>query len=158
MSGAMHPLGVGAAGPAPAPPQAKGARRPGLVTFAAYMLFLVGGFSLVWAGVAFAQPAWLHDAYSARGYLGLTGSAWAWGLLDLLVGAIALAAGVGVLRGGPFAQVIGLAVVGFSAVRWFFFLPVAPWVALTVLALDVLVVYGLVAHSAYFDVDTAHQQ
>jgi hypothetical protein len=135
-----------------AQPAAKEARRPGLVTFAAVMLFFESGFSVVWALVAFAQPAWLRNAYSAYGFSTQSSSiAWAWGFLDLLVAAIAVYAGVGVLRGGAFAQIIGLSVAGLSALRWFFFLPVAPWVAITIIAIDVLVVYGLVAHSEYFD-------
>jgi len=133
-------------------PEAKEARRPSLVTFAAIMLFFAGGFSVVWAIVAFVQPEWLRNAYSAYGFSTQSSSiAWAWGFLDLLVAAIAVFAGVGVLRGGALAQIVGLSVAGFSALRWFFFLPVAPWVAITIIAIDVLVVYGLVAHSEYFD-------
>jgi hypothetical protein len=126
-------------------------RRPKLVTFAAVMLFLTAGFSVVWAIVAFSQPEWLRNAYNAHGFSTMSGTAWAWGFLDLLVGALAICGGVGVLRGGPIGQVIGLSIAGFSAVRWFFFLPMVPWVAITMIAIDVLVVYGLVAHSAYFD-------
>jgi hypothetical protein len=126
-------------------------RRPGLVTFAAVMLFLTAGFSVVWAIVAISQPEWLRNAYNANGFSTVSGTAWALSFLDLLVGAIAIYGGVSVLRGGLIAQVIGLSIAGFSAIRWFFFMPVVPWVAITMIALDVLVVYGLVAHSDYFE-------
>ena len=146
--------GTGTTGRAAAeqmPATAQAARRPGLVTFAAVMLFLAGAFSVVWAIVTFAQPEWLRNVYDAYGFGTLSSTAWAWGFLDLLVGAIAIYAGVSVLRGGAFGQVMGLSIAGLSAIRWFFFLPVVPWVAITILAIDVLVVYGLVAHSEYFD-------
>ena len=175
MSEAMRPLnatdpitGVGGAGsdgkaelastgnPASAgkeqvPATAKVARRPSLVTFAADMLFLAGAFSVVWAIGTFAQPEWLSKVYDAYGFGTLSSTFWAWGFLDLLVGALAIFAGFSVLRGGAFGQVMGLSIAGLSAIRWFFFLPVVPLVAITVLAIDVLVVYGLVVHSEYFD-------
>jgi len=141
-----------AAGGRQAQPRAPEAPRPGWVTFAAIMLFFASGFSVVWAIIAFVQPEWLRNAYQAYGFsTQRSDSAWAWGLLDLLVAAIAVLAGVGVLRGRALAQILGLSVAGLSALRWFFFLPVAPWVALTFIALDVLVVYGLVAQAEYFD-------
>ncbi len=133
-----------------ASPTAPVAQRPGLVTFAAVILFLEGGFSVVWAIVAFAQPQWLLNAYSAYGFTTQSGTAWAWGFLDLLVGAIAVVAGFSVLRGGAFAQLLGISIAGFSAIRWFFFLPVAPVVAITIIALDVVIVYGLASHSESF--------
>lgn len=128
---------------------AQGARRPGLVTFAAVILLVEAGFSAVWALVTFAQPEWLIRAYSTYGIPAQSG-AWVWGVLDLLVGAIALFAGVGVLRGAAFAQLIGYYIAGISAIRWFFFLQVVPVTAALIIALDVLVIYGLAAHSKYF--------
>jgi hypothetical protein len=138
------------------PASGKVARRPGLVTFAADMLFLAGAFSVVWAIGTFAQPEWLSKVYDTYGFGTLSSTFWAWGFLDLLVGAIAIFAGFSVLRGGAFGQVMGLSIAGLSAIRWFFFLPVVPLVAVTILAIDVLVVYGLVVHSEYFD--TVHLQ
>jgi hypothetical protein len=165
MSEAMHPRGaneparlahISSAADGHAPPAAKEAQRPGLVTFAAVMLFLTGAFSVVWAIGTFTQPEWLRNVYDAYGFGTLSSTFWAWGFLDLIVGALAIFAGRSVLRGGAFGQIIGLSIAGLSAIRWFFFLPVVPWVAITMLALDVLVVYGLVVHSEYFD--TVHLQ
>jgi hypothetical protein len=114
------------------------------------MLFLEGGFSVAWAIVDFTQPLWLLHVYSAYGFSAPSSTAWAWGFIDLLVGVVAVFAGFSVLRGGAFAQVIGLCVVSFSALRWFFFLPFVPVVAVVFIALDVLVVYTLATHSEYF--------
>jgi hypothetical protein len=133
-----------------AQPAARAARRPGLVTFAAAMLFLEGGFSVVWAIIDFTQPQWLLNVYSAYGFSSPSSTAWAWGFIDLLVGVVSVFAGFSVLRGGAFGQIVGLCIAGFSALRWFFFLPFVPMVALLFIAIDVLVVYGLVAHFDYF--------
>jgi hypothetical protein len=133
-----------------AQPTARAARRPGLVTFAAAMLFLEGGFSVVWAIIDFTQPQWLLNVYSAYGFGSPSNTAWAWGFIDLLVGVVSVFAGFSVLRGGAFGQIVGLCIAGFSALRWFFFLPFIPMVALLFIAIDVLVVYGLIAHFDYF--------
>jgi hypothetical protein len=121
-------------------------RRPGLVTFAGIMLFVNGGFQIVWMIVEFANAAWLaNTVYGSFG-----GFLWLWGLLDLAFAAVVLYAGYDILRGGEFGRVLGIAVAVLSAIRWFFYLPAAPAVAAVIIAIDVLIVYGLVAHAEYF--------
>ncbi len=121
-------------------------RRPGLVTFAAIMMFLLGGFELTFAIVEFMQVAWIGS--SVYGFFG--GYFWIWGILDGLFALVAIYAGADLLRGGVFGQMVGIGIAGFSAIRWFFYLPAAPWLALVIIAIDVLVIYGLVAHQEYF--------
>lgn len=124
------------------------ARRPGLVTFAAIMLFMLGGFETIWAIVQFTNAAWIAgNVYGSFG-----GYLWLWGILDVLFAAVAFYSGYDVLRGGSFGQVFGTLIAAFSAIRWFFYLPAAPWMAAVVIAIDLLVIYGLVAHSDYFGV------
>jgi hypothetical protein len=122
------------------------ARRPGLVSFAAIMMFLLGGFQLTWAIVEFANAAWIrNNIYGTFG-----GYLWLWGILDLLFAGVALYAGYDLLRGGTFGQVVGLTIAILSAIRWFFYLPAAPWIAVTIIVIDVIVIYALVAHAEYF--------
>ncbi len=121
-------------------------RRPGLVTFAAIMMFLLGGFELTFAIVEFMNAAWIGA--SVYGYFG--GYLWIWGILDGIFAIIAIYAGGDLLRGGVFGQMLGIGIAGFSAIRWFFYLPAAPWLAAVIIAIDILVIYGLVAHQEYF--------
>lgn len=121
-------------------------RRPGLVTFAAIMMFLLGGFQLVFAILEFTSASWI--ALSAYGSFG--GYLWVWGILDAIFALIAIYAGADLLRGGVFGQMVGIGIAGISAIRWFFYLPAAPWLAIVIIAIDVLVLYGLVAHQEYF--------
>lgn len=120
--------------------------RPGLVTFAGVMLLLIGGFEVVWALTEFANVAWLtgtvYGAYN--GYL------WIWAIVDIIFALVALYAGYDVLRGGAFGQIIGTAIVGLSAIRWFFLLPVLPLGAVIVIVIDVLILYGLLGRQDYF--------
>lgn len=121
--------------------------RPGLVTFAAIMMFLLAGFQLVWAIVEFANAAWL----SSVTYGNFSGYLWLWAILDLLVAAAAFYAGYDILRGGSFGRVFGVVVAGISAVRWFFYLPAAPWIGIVMIAIDIIIIYALVSHSEFFD-------
>ena len=121
--------------------------RPGLVTFAAVMMFVVGGFELVWAITEFVNAAWLGSVTygTFNGYL------WLWAILDLVLAAAIIYAGVDILRGGTFGRVFGLIIACISAVRWFFYIPAEPWLAIVVIAVDVLIIYGLVANGEFFD-------
>ncbi len=121
--------------------------RPGLVTFAAIMMFVLAGFQLVWSIVEFVNAAWL----SGTAYGTFNGYLWLWGILDLIVAAAAFYAGVDILRGGSFGRVFGVVVAGISAIRWFFYLPAAPWIGIVMIAVDIIIIYALVANGEFFD-------
>ena len=122
-------------------------RRPGLVTFAAVMLFLLFGLHLVVALMEFFARTWLllTPGSVPGGFL------WIWGIIDVLFALIPLYAAIDILRGGEFGRIIGIVIAVFSAIRWFFYLPLAPIAALVIIAIDILIIYALVAHSEYFD-------
>lgn len=120
--------------------------RPGLVTFAACMMFLLGGFQVSWALTEFGNAAWLaNTAYGTY-----SGHLWIWGIVDILCALVAFYAGYDILRGGVFGQVFGVIIAGFSAIRWFFMLPVVPLAAVVIIVVDALILYGLLAHGDYF--------
>jgi len=121
-------------------------QRPGLVTFAAVMMFVLAGFQLTFAIVEFANAAWV--AANVEGTFG--GPLWIWGAIDAVVAIIAAYAGYDILRGGQFGRIFGLIIASVSAIRWFFYLPAAPLMAMVVIAVDVLIIYGLAAHWEYF--------
>jgi hypothetical protein len=125
--------------------------RPGMVTFAAVMIFLLAGFQLVWAIVEFVNVAWLASVTygTFNGYL------WLWAIFDLVLAAVLFYAGYDILRGGTFGRVLGVIIAGISAIRWFFYLPAAPWIGVVMIAVDILIIYALVAHSEFFDAASA---
>jgi hypothetical protein len=110
------------------------------------MMFILGGFELTFAILEFSNASWI--SLSTYGSFG--GYLWVWGIIDSLFALIAIYAGADLLRGGIFGQVVGIGIAGVSAIRWFFYLPAAPWLAIVIIAIDVLVIYGLVAHQEYF--------
>jgi hypothetical protein len=122
-------------------------KRPGLVTFASIMMFIVGGLSLVWSIEEFSNAVWLRDVS-----FGLFGQQFAiWAIIDLILAVVALVAGYSIWQGGKFGWWVGMIVAVISAVRWFFYIPWVPVAALVVIAIDVLIIYGLSAHWEYFD-------
>ena len=121
-------------------------RAPGLVTFAAVMLLLLFGLYATYAILEFVQGTWilLNTANVPGGRL------WIWGIVDAIFALVALYAAYDLLRGGRVGRIIGLVYAIFSAVRWLFFLPIAPIAAVVFIAVDILIIYGLVAHGEYF--------
>jgi hypothetical protein len=117
-----------------------GMGRPGLVTFAAVMLFALGGFHILLAVSEFARSTWVLSRLDIELFIPILV---VWGILDLIIGALALYAGFSILRGGVFGLLAGLAFAMFGVIRWLFYIPVSPVLAVVIIALDVLVIYGL---------------
>jgi hypothetical protein len=59
---------------------------------------------------------------------------------------VALTAGFGLFTGAMWARVLGIAVAVISALANFAFVPAYPFWALTLIALDVVVIYAIAAH------------
>jgi hypothetical protein len=70
----------------------------------------------------------------------------AWGWIHLIVGLVVAVAGFFLFRGALWARTIGVAVAGVSALLNFMWLPYYPIWSLLIIALDVLVIWALVAH------------
>ena len=122
-------------------------RRPDLVTFAAIIMFVLGGFHVLLAISEFANSTWVLSRLDIELFIPIL---LIWGVIDLLIGAIALYAGFSIISGGTFGWIMGVTFATVGMVRWLFYIPVAPVLAVAVIALDILVIYGLVKHSDYF--------
>lgn len=119
---------------------------PGMVTFAATMLMLLGTFQFAWALIEFFNAPWI----ASTAYGTFNGHLWLWGIVDIAFALATLYAGFSVLIGGRFGQVYGVIVAVVGATRWFFYLPAVPVLALVMIAVAVLVIYALMTHEAYF--------
>jgi hypothetical protein len=69
-----------------------------------------------------------------------------WGWIHLLVGLALLAIGIFLLRGATWARVAGMVVAAISAILNFVWLPYSPWWALTLIVIDVLVIWALASY------------
>jgi hypothetical protein len=118
-----------------------------MLTFTAVMMFVVAGLEGLSALLNFAGTGWWVTQAGNLVYANFV----FWGILDLIIAIIALYAGIEILRGGTFGVVVGYLFAVVGAIRWLFVIPAAPVLAVVVIALCVMVIYGLSEHSDYFD-------
>jgi hypothetical protein len=115
------------------------------VTFAAILLFLLGGFELLLAITEFFKYAFGTLPPVAEANYSIF-----WGILDLLYALVLLYSGYALLQGQAVGRLIGLIVAVFAAIRWFFYLWYVPWAAALVIGISLLIIYGLVSNEDYF--------
>ncbi len=112
----------------------------GWVTFAGIM-FLVS---------AFANFFWGLAALDSRSYLVEDGLLYStletWGWVALGWSALVLIGGILVLARTRGSAAIGVGLATISCIFWLFALPVMPLFALTVIMIDMFVIYGLVSY------------
>ena len=114
----------------------------GLILFAGGMLVITGVLQ-IFVGTA----ALVHDQIyvSTPQYLfefDLTG----WGWAQLLTGILSVCAGYGALRGLTWARMVGIVLSGLSMIMQFTFIPHYPIWSLLIIALDVVIIWGLATY------------
>ncbi len=117
----------------------------GWILFAGIMLFMIGAFQVT-AGLV----ALFNDSYYAVSKSGLAVHAdyTAWGWTHLILGALCIFAGWGVVVGQLWARIVGIALAFLSALANLGFVNAAPVWAITIIAIDVLVIYALAVHGS----------
>lgn len=115
----------------------------GLVIFAGIMLVMLGGFQAMEGIVAI-----IRDEYYmvTRNGLVIDLDYTTWGWTHLILGLIAVGAGIGIFMGQMWARVVGIVVAVISALANMAFLAAYPIWATIVIATDVLVIYALAMH------------
>ncbi len=116
----------------------------GLIVFAAILLFVDGFFNMIYGIAAIHQShVFIANAHYVFGNLR------AWGWITLIIAILQLGAGAGVMAGNQLARWFAVAVVGLSAIDMMFFIPAYPFWALTIIAVDVVALYGLCAYGGH---------
>jgi hypothetical protein len=115
----------------------------GMVVFGGLMMIVAGTFHAM-AGLVglFNDSYWLVPSSD----LVVTVDYTAWGFAHLVLGVLAIAAGAGILAGQAWARVAGVVLAVISALVNIAFLAAYPLWSMLIIALDVLVIYALVAH------------
>lgn len=130
------PAGGTSAARAAAVPEAETAGR---LVFASVVLVLGGIINAAYGAVAILNDQWI--VWSNRGAVFFDLTTWGWLLFG--AGALAFIAGLGLLVGSPGARVLGVVMASLSLVANFFFVPAFPIWAVSVMVLDVLVIWAI---------------
>ena len=113
----------------------------GLVTFAGVMLMIAGVLNILF-GIAAIDSAnvFVHNARYVFGDLNT------WGWFVLALGVLQLFAAFAIWRGDAWGRWFGVACASANAILQTLWLPSYPILALTILPLDIIAIYGLVAY------------
>ena len=115
------------------------------VTFAGVLMIIIGFFQAIEGLVALFEDSYFTVRPSGL-IVGVDYTVWGW--VHLILGVVALLAGVGLLAGNMLARVIGVALAGLSAIVNLAFIPAYPVAATAIIAMDVIVIYAIVVHGA----------
>jgi hypothetical protein len=122
----------------------------GLVVFAAILLAVIGCFNLIYGIAAIANShVFVANAHYVFGNLR------AWGWITLIIGMVQLLAAAGVFTGNQLARWFGVAVIGLNAIDQMFFMPGYPFWSLTIIAMDVVALWGLCAYGSRQNIEAA---
>lgn len=111
--------------------------------FAGVILVVSGIFNALQGVVALVGPStYFAETEGGLFLFDLTG----WGWWHLIVGILLFITAVALLAGAVWARIVAIILAIISASGQLFLIPVQPWWALVVIAVDILIIYALTAH------------
>jgi hypothetical protein len=113
----------------------------GLLVFASVLLMVVGFFNFI-DGIAAVADS--HFFVANAHYV--IGDLRTWGWCVMLLGALQIVVAFGVLYGNQVARWTAVALIGLNAIAQMMFLPSYPLWSLTIIAIDVVALWGLCAY------------
>ena len=122
----------------------------GLVLFAGVLLLVSGFWNLIYGIAGIAQShVFVANAHYVFGNLRT------WGWITLIFAILLLIAGGGIMVGNQAARWFGVVVLGLNLIEQMFSIPAYPFWSLTIIALDVVALYGLCAYGSRENVKAA---
>ena len=114
----------------------------GWITFAAIMLGLVGTFNVLEGILAIANSR-VYTAHQTFVFSNLN----TWGWIILVLGVFQLIAAFSLFGGSEIARWFGVSIAGVNAIGQLYYVPAYPIWSLMLFAVDILIIYGLVAYA-----------
>ena len=115
----------------------------GLIFFAAILLLVVGFFNMIYGIAAIANShVFVANAHYVVGDLRV------WGWITLIISVLQLVAAGGILAGNQLARWFAVALLALNAIDMMFFIPAYPFWALTIIAVDIVALYGLCTYGS----------
>ena len=122
----------------------------GLVLFASILLVVIACFNVIYGIAAIANS----HVFTAHAHY-VFGNLKTWGWITLILGILQLLAALGVLAGNQAARWFAVAVIGLNAIDQMFFISAYPFWSLTIIAMDVVALYGLCAYGSRRNLEAA---
>jgi hypothetical protein len=115
----------------------------GWIVFASFMLVLVGSFQAIEGLVAIFDEGF-YAVTEAGLVVNVDYTVWGW--THLLLGALLVISGIGVLSGNLAARTVAVVLAGLSALVNLVFITAYPLWSILIITIDVLVIYAIVVH------------
>jgi hypothetical protein len=116
----------------------------GWVTFAAVMLGLAGIWNFV-EGILAVSGSRVYVGTETFVFSDLN----TWGWIILILGILQGLAAVALLSGNEFARWFAIGTAALNAIGQLMYVPVYPWWAIAMFAVDVLIIYGLAVYGGH---------
>jgi len=113
----------------------------GLVTFAGVLLMIAGVLNVLY-GIAAIDNANVFTKNARYVFANLN----TWGWFLLVLGIVQVVAAFAIWRGTPWARWFGVGVASVNAILQTMWIPAYPIMAMTILTLDIIAIYGLLAY------------
>ena len=114
----------------------------GWILYAWVMMMVAGVFAIIDGIVAVSRSSFFTATGAHYVYANLN----AWGWFQLVLGIVAVLAALNVMRGGEWGRWFGIIVASLQLLVQIFWIPIVPFWALTIIVLDMLVIYGLAVY------------
>jgi hypothetical protein len=114
------------------------------------ILILIGGIMNVFDGLVGISQTKYIERYTG-GELPITNNVKTWSWVVLVIGAVMILAGFLIFAGNMFGRVVGVLVASVNALAQLAYLNHNTFWSLTMILIDILVIYGLVAHGGRLD-------
>lgn len=114
----------------------------GWVAFAAFLMMISGALSGIMGFLAVINNNWTLWNNNNLPY----GSTYGWGWVSMFVGLVVFLIGAALMRGSMFARTVAVLIAAGSLVVHFATLYVAPFWSLTVITINILVIWAVMVH------------
>src|SRR3954452_18335916 len=113
----------------------------GWVAFAGTMVGIVGSLNFIYGIAAIG-----NSRFYVRDVTYILGDLNTWGWVLMLLGVVQFCSAFGILVQAAGARWVGIISAAVNAIIQLLVLPAAPFLAVTLFTIDILVIYGLLAH------------
>jgi hypothetical protein len=127
-------------------------RGTGWKTFAGIMILIAGIFNVIDGLSGVTNVSQLKNYFpNGNAELPLTNDLKTWSWVVLIIGVIMVLAGFLIFSGNMFGRIVGVFAASVNAIIQLSYIDHNPFWSFTIIVVDVLIIYGLVAHGGRLD-------